>query len=133
MKTLTLWTIILVLFTSCSSDSESNIKETNQNDLNNIQAYRKTSRYPDNSANVYDSAGQLYYDICESYLNQETVSSTTAGTITQIETIAEAYPEFQNLRPATYVSPTAFATRFILLKSTEENQKTVTGKFPGAI
>jgi hypothetical protein len=113
MKTLTLWTIILILFSSCSTNEQtSNLH--NQSNLTVASLHRKTGLYPENSNNPYDAAGQLYYDFSEIYLMQGKFSTTTAGTISQIEEIASLNEEFLTLRPATYLSPTPARIDYIL-------------------
>ena len=114
MKTLTLWTIILVLFTSCSTESEPASLSESPNKVADTYLQRITGLYPENIANAYDSAGQLYYDVSESYLTQGNISVTTATTISQVEAIANSSEEFQALRPATYTSPTASRIDYIL-------------------
>jgi hypothetical protein len=114
MKTLTLWTFILILFTSCSTESETDDLSENQVNLANGALQRSTGLYPENSNNAYDSAGQLYYDISDSYYIQGKTSATTAGTIEQVEAIANLNEEFQTLRPSTYVSPTVARIDYIL-------------------
>ncbi len=106
MKTLTLWTIILVLLSSCSNDEDIASAGSVEN-LDTSTNYRKTVISPNNTANAYDYAGQLYYDISNSYLVEENTTGTTSETIAKIETIANKYQEFQAQRPATYASPTA--------------------------
>lgn len=106
MKTLTLWTIILILFSSCSDD-ETVASEQNANGSSTSAINRKTGLTAQNIANAYDYAGQLYYDISDSYLAEGNTTGTTAETITKIEIIANKYVEFQTQRPATYTSPTA--------------------------
>lgn len=114
MKTLTLWTIILTLFLSCSTENETSISDDTQTDITTGAVLRKAGLYPENSSNIYDAAGQLYYDISDAYLLQGNVSATTAGTISQVESIANLNEEYLTLRPATYVSPTAARIDYIL-------------------
>jgi len=114
MKTLTLWTIILTLFSSCSNDYENIVPAKSVDNLSTATNYRKTGITPNNTANAYDYAGQLYYDICDSYLTEGNATVTTAETITKIENIANKYSEFQAQRPATYASPTALRIDDIL-------------------
>ena len=114
MKTLTLWTIILTLFTSCSTENETSISDDGQTNITSNTVLRKSGLYPENSNNLYDAAGQLYYAISDTYLLQENVSVTTTGTISQIESIANLNEEYVTLRPATYLSPTAARIDYIL-------------------
>lgn len=114
MKTLTLWTIILTLFASCSTENETSISDDSQTNITSNAALRKTGLYPENSNNIYDTAGQLYYAISDTYLLQGNVSVTTAGTISQVESIANLNEEYLTLRPATYLSPTAARIDYIL-------------------
>lgn len=114
MKTLTLWTIILTLFASCSTENETSISDDGQTNITSNTVLRKSGLYPENSNNLYDAAGQLYYAISDTYLLQENVSVTTTGTISQIESIANLNEEYVTLRPATYLSPTAARIDYIL-------------------
>lgn len=114
MKTLTLWTIILTLFVSCSTENETSISDDTQTEITTDAMLRKTGLYPENSNNIYDAAGQLYYDISDAYLMQGNVSVTTAGTISQVESIANMNEEYLTIRPATYVSPTTARIDYIL-------------------
>lgn len=114
MKTLTLWTIILTLFTSCSTENETSISDDGQTNITSNTVLRKSGLYPENSNNLYDAAGQLYYAISDTYLLQGNVSVTTTETITQIESIANLNEEYVTLRPATYLSPTAARIDYIL-------------------
>ena len=114
MKTLTLWTIILTLFASCSTENETSISDDGQTNITSNTVLRKSGLYPENSNNLYDAAGQLYYAISDTYLLQGNVSVTTAGTISQIESIANLNEEYVTLRPATYLSPTAARIDYIL-------------------
>jgi len=114
MKTLTLWTFILILFTSCSTESETADTSENQSNLEDEVALYRADINPANSSNTYDAAGQLYYDISDSYHAQGKTSVTTSGTIEQVETIANLNEEFQTLRPATYLSPTVARIDYIL-------------------
>lgn len=114
MKTLTLWTIILTLFASCSTENETLFADGIQTNITNNEVLRKTGLDPENSANIYDAAGQLYYDISDTYLLQGNTSVTTSGTISQIESIANLNEEYLTLRPATYLSPTAARIDYIL-------------------
>ena len=114
MKTLTLWTIILTLFASCSTENETSISDDGQTNITSNTVLRKSGLYPENSNNLYDAAGQLYYAISDTYLLQGNVSVTTTGTISQIESIANLNEEYVTLRPATYLSPTAARIDYIL-------------------
>ena len=114
MKTLTLWTIILTLFASCSTENETRISDDGQTNITSNTVLRKSGLYPENSNNLYDAAGQLYYAISDTYLLQGNVSVTTTGTISQIESIANLNEEYVTLRPATYLSPTAARIDYIL-------------------
>jgi len=114
MKTLTLWTIILTLFVSCSTENETLVADGIQTNITNNEVLRKTGVHPENGANIYDAAGQLYYDISDAYLLQGNTSVTTSGTISQIESIANLNEEYLTLRPATYLSPTAARIDYIL-------------------
>lgn len=93
MKTLTLWTIILTLFASCSTENETSISDDGQTNITSNTVLRKSGLYPENSNNLYDAAGQLYYAISDTYLLQGNVSVTTTGTISQIESIANLNEE----------------------------------------
>lgn len=114
MKTLTLWTIISILFMSCSTENETSISDDSQTNITSNAVLRKTGLYPENSSNIFDAAGQLYYEISDSYLLQENISVTTAGTIFQVESIANMNEEYLALRPAAYSSPTAARIDYIL-------------------
>ena len=114
MKTLTLWTIILTLFVSCSTENETLVADGIQTNITNNEVLRETGVHPENGANIYDAAGQLYYDISDAYLLQGNTSVTTSGTISQIESIANLNEEYLTLRPATYLSPTAARIDYIL-------------------
>ncbi|SCY96379.1 hypothetical protein [Flavobacterium caeni] len=114
MKTLTLWTIILTLLVSCSTENETLVRDDNQTNFTDEAVFRKTGLYPENSTNIYDAAGQLYYAITEAYLLQGNISVTTAGTISQVENIANMNAEYLSLRPATYMSPTSERIDYIL-------------------
>ena len=92
---------ILILFTSCSTESETADTSENQSNLEDEVALYRADINPANSSNTYDAAGQLYYDISDSYHAQGKTSLTTSGTIEQVETIANLNEEFQTLRPAT--------------------------------
>lgn len=114
MKTLTLWTIILTLFVSCSTENETLVADGIQTNITNNEVLRETGVHPENGANIYDAAGQLYYDISDAYLLQGNTSVTTSGTISQIESIANLNEEYLTLRPASYLSPTAARIDYIL-------------------
>lgn len=124
MKTLNLWTIFSIAFiclassvplTSCSADtnSEGNFIESSTNQ-SNVSLQRVTGLYPENPANSYDAAGQLYYDISESFYSLMPVTFSTTETIQQVEAIANANFEFQSLKPSSYTSPTAARLDYIL-------------------
>ena len=114
MKNLTLWTIILILFTSCSIDNDSAELNENQSIPTASNETSKTGMYPENSANAYDIAGQLYYDISESFLALGVGSGTTATTISHVESVANANDDFLTILPTTYVSPTSTRIDYIL-------------------
>jgi hypothetical protein len=114
MKSLNLWTAILTLsifsvttltIFSCTSDDRNDPIAQQAIHGGNGSMNRITGLYPENSKNIYDAAGQLHNDISEAYLSQQKISTTTAGTITQVEDIANVNAEFLLLKPSTYISP----------------------------
>lgn len=114
MKTLTLWTIISILFMSCSAENEPSILEASQTKSMGDSTLRRAGLYPENSANSYDAAGQLYYDISDAYLLHGNISVTTSGTITEVERIANLNEDFVSILPAAYISPTVARIDYIL-------------------
>jgi hypothetical protein len=125
MKTLNLWTLFLTIsicyfssltIVSCSSDPDSvnTSSAVEQNTEANASVLRVTGTYPENASNAYDIAGQLYYDISESYYTGALLSTSTFGTIQQVESIANNNLEYQALKPASYVSPTASRIDYIV-------------------
>jgi hypothetical protein len=125
MKTLKLWTFILTLFicgsslslVSCSIENEPvapNASMNNQSEFTNQIVQRKTGLYPENAANDYDAVGQLYDAISEQYLVSGLISTSTAGTIQQVEGIANLSSEYQSIVPGTYTSPSATRIDYIV-------------------
>lgn len=121
MKTFNLWKFKSILFLSivavaalqsCSTESDP-IPDKVQNTLTDAHL-RKTGLYPENSANAYDAAGQLMYDICHNYLEQGNVVSTTGSTISQVESIANLNSEYLTLRPLSYISPASSRIDYIM-------------------
>jgi len=123
MKSLNLWTTILTLsifsvttltVVSCTSDESNNLIAQQAVRGGDGITNRITGLYPENSKNIYDAAGQLHNDILEAYLSQQKVSTTTAGTISQVEDIANVNAEFLLLKPSTYASPSVLRIDNIL-------------------
>jgi hypothetical protein len=74
---------------------------------------QREAAYPDNPANPYDAAGQLYNAITESYIYSGTSVTTAADAINITEVIANNNTEYLALKPGNYVSPTASRIEYI--------------------
>jgi len=117
MKTITLWTLILFLFTACSIDSEKETSKsiyTQDEPVYKTESNGKTDANPANISNSYDYAGKIHNDISESYLSAENSTTSTAATIAKVEELANANLDYVQILPSTYVSPTVLTVDSIL-------------------
>ncbi|MDI1256959.1 MAG: hypothetical protein PSV16_12755 [Flavobacterium sp.] len=107
MKKIYLCLMASAMLLSCSNDSEKTNAPQTYEKINNSMLERKTGNFPENQANDYDLAGQLYYDISEAYLPYENPAFSTAAIIGKVKTLANANPEFLAIKTAAYKSPSA--------------------------
>jgi|GEM_PF-6538904 len=101
-KLLSLSLFLSLVFFSCSTDE--GFEETaSQSDIKGFLKMKEDPKNwnPENTANPYDQTGKLYYKILAAYYANPTVT-TASGVITQIETLANTFPEFQTMQGNSY-------------------------------
>lgn len=90
--------------TSCETDEPDTVPNT---------LTLREAAYPDNPANQYDAAGQLYNALTESYIYGGLAAGTAAEAVSITEAIAAANPDFMRIKPAGYVTPAAARIDYI--------------------
>lgn len=121
--------LISILFAACTVDDvdEQVSKSTDILETSEAQQLRMPGDYPENIANIYDVAGQLYYDLSEEYLDMNYSYTFTSTTIDNVELLANANSEFQLLLHSSYISPSATRIDYILTSPQGDSANIIAG------
>ncbi len=101
MKKIYLCLAASAFFIGCDPDNGNDTitPVTNKNEL----ALKVTGQYPENTANIYDSAGQIHHQITTSYFESDHVDFSTTRIASDIEAIAAGNTDFMELKPISYL------------------------------
>lgn len=116
MKSFYLCLFILTFLISCDNNEQGFIVRENDYGLratpNDITG--RGTVYPANDSNVYDIAGQLHFDISESYVVAGDTLGSDQQCITRVESIANNNSEFVLIQDASYTSVEASRINLLL-------------------
>lgn len=116
MKKICSCLMILPFFISCDNDEKSVVN----NDVKNasVLANRPGGITPGNADNIYDFSGELYNELVDSYGPRSSWPSTLTGTISHVETLANANTGIAVLKTADYAPITTVRAQYLLTNGT---------------
>ena len=101
--------IILIFFTSCTTDSD-----TAQQDAITTVTNRTVNLLPGNNTNPYDEAGWLHNELFESYYASGNLPTSISGIANRVEAIADANAGFSAIKTSTYHVVSAERIQYLL-------------------
>ncbi|WP_162127991.1 hypothetical protein [Flavobacterium phycosphaerae] len=110
MKTIYSCLFILTFFISCDTTPDSKSERMINRELTN----RTTNELPGYNANPYDEAGWVHNELFESYYESSSKPTSVSDIISRVQALADANPNFNSIKTATYRAVSAERINYIL-------------------